>query len=115
MNWTTDGTSVSYSAAAEGAKPENGECDCDVLIEALRVGRPWTKAESAAMPLPVGSPIVYPADACVLLLPFSQPRPEANRRAAQWRAAALTPLALVGDAVVVPFLYIACYGFGQCP
>jgi hypothetical protein len=117
LNWQTDGASVPYDAGYGGDDRGGKTSDCriDVRVLALRVGRPWTEAEDAAMPLPVGSPIEYPQDACVLGLPYAQPRPERHRQDAQWRAALLTPVTLVGDAVVVPLIYIACYGFGLCP
>jgi hypothetical protein len=117
LNWNTDGTSVPHDANYGGEVRGSGNCGrrADIRVRAIRVGRPWSKAEAAAMPLPVGSPIEYPQDACVLILPYAQRRPEGHRHDAQWRAALLTPVTIVGDAVVVPLIYIACYGFGQCP
>jgi hypothetical protein len=116
LDWTTDGTSVPYDGKYGGGVGEerNSSCRADVRVRAVRLGRPWTEPESAAMPLPVSSPIEYPQDAWVLVLPYAQPRPEQHRRSAQWRAVALTPIALVGDAVMVPLVYIACYAFGEC-
>lgn len=117
LNWQTDGTSVPYDGTFDREDPGQRNCRCcaDVRIRAVRLQRPWTESESAAMPLPVGTSIEYPRNAWVLVLPYAQPRPEEHQRSAQRRAALLTPAAVLGDAVGVPLLYIACYVFGQCP
>lgn len=117
VNWQTDGTSVPYDGkyGSDERDPKNCRCRAEVRIRAVRLERPWTESESAAMPLPVGTPIEYPPDAWVLVLPYAQPRPEEHQRSAQLQAALLTPATILGDAVCVPLLCIACYGFGQCP
>jgi len=118
MSWETDGKTVEYDDSYDGSlrtKPSRDRPRPEVRVRAFRIGRPWTEAETSAMPLPVGSPVEYPADACVLLMPYAQPRPPGHRRAAQVRAALWTPVTLVGDAVGVPFIFVACYVFGQCP
>lgn len=117
LGWKTDGMSVPHDDLydrSDWALRKRGRV-ADVRVRALRLGRPWTDIESAAMPLPVESPIVYPTNACILVLPYAQPRPERHRHMAQARAMLLTPVTLVGDVVITPLIYIGCYGLGQCP
>lgn len=118
MSWQTDGRTVEYDDSYDRSlrtRPSRDRPLPEMRVRAFRIGRPWTESERAAMPLPVGSLVEYPVDACVLLIPYAQPRPLGDRRAAQVRAALWTPVTLLGDAVGVPFIFVACYVFGQCP
>ncbi|HEX8524513.1 MAG TPA: hypothetical protein VF669_19815, partial [Tepidisphaeraceae bacterium] len=113
ISWETDGTSIPFDtrpdSAATTTRPPH-----DVRVRALRIGRPWTESDKKQLNYPSTQP-TYPSDASILILPYDLPRPEKQRRDAQLRAVLLTPVTLVGDAVVIPILYIAAYGFGQGP
>ena len=114
VGWTTDGTSVPFDAGhSSGRRAESdfGRVPA-IRVRALRLGRPFTPAERIGMTPPVGDWTVYPEDACVILLPYAQPRAH-HRFNAQCRAALLTPVTLVGDAIWVPTLWVASHVFGH--
>jgi hypothetical protein len=106
-------TDIKYRIMPDG----HLEKDPRIRIIAFGIGRPNESGPATSPSLPRGRQDVVeyrPVD-LILILPSTQPRPEAARQAAQVQATLLTPLTVLGDAICIPLLFIACYGFGACP